>query len=124
MDFPQCHALNRQNLYVMRITGEFGQLPSSFIKVGLSAQHADLKLQEVISSTKSFDKTIKDEVLAVKECGWQARATSASLVVYVQFKNWDISRIFHSRSVGLVIVANGRSISRLVYATRNHKRSK
>ena len=52
----------------MSITGEFGQLPSSFTKVGLSARHADLKLQEVISSLKSFGKTIKDEVLAVKEC--------------------------------------------------------
>lgn len=62
------HALNRQNLYVMRITGEFCELPSTFIKVGLSARHADLRLQEVISSLKSFGKSIKGEVLAVKEC--------------------------------------------------------
>lgn len=60
-------ALNRQNLYIMRITGDFGELPSTFIKVGLSARDADLRLQEVISSLKPFCKSIQGEVLAVKE---------------------------------------------------------
>ena len=107
------HALNRQNLYVMRITGEFGeQLPSTFIKVGLSARHAELRLQEVISSLKSFGKSIKGEVLAVKECAGRLEQLLHQIFICGQFKNRDIYRVFHGRSVGLVVVANGRSISR------------
>ncbi|WP_118987938.1 GIY-YIG nuclease family protein [Photorhabdus sp. CRCIA-P01] len=60
------HAINQQSLYVMRITGEFNMLPSSFIKIGMSTRDADMRLKEVLACLKPFGSKIKGEALAVK----------------------------------------------------------
>jgi hypothetical protein len=60
------HALNQQNLYVMRFTGEFSGLPSSFLKIGQSSRDVDTRLREVLADLKPFGSRIKGEVLRVK----------------------------------------------------------
>lgn len=60
--------LNNQNLYVMRFTGEFLDLPNKFIKVGISTRRdTDLRLQEVLGDLKQYGSSIKGEILAVKK---------------------------------------------------------
>lgn len=63
------HALNQQNLYVMRFTGEFSSLPSSFLKIGLSSRDVDTRLKEVLADLKPFGSRIKGNVLRVKNSG-------------------------------------------------------
>lgn len=60
-------AIGQQSLYVIRITGEFEGLPHEFIKIGLSTRSAHVRLKEVIADLKPFGRSMKGEVLAVKE---------------------------------------------------------
>ncbi|MCB5162625.1 GIY-YIG nuclease family protein [Marinomonas algarum] len=61
------YSLNSQSLYVMRITGDFHDLPPTIIKVGISTRKADVRLKEVISSLKPYGSSIHGEVLVAKE---------------------------------------------------------
>lgn len=63
------HVLNQQNLYVMRFTGEFSGLPSSFLKIGLSSRDVDTRLKEVLADLKPFGSRIKGDVLHVTKNG-------------------------------------------------------
>lgn len=60
-------ALGQQSLYVIHISGEFEGLPPEFIKIGLSTRNAHVRLKEVLADLKPFGRSIKGEVLAVKE---------------------------------------------------------
>lgn len=62
-------ALNQQNLYVMRFTGEFSGLPSSFLKIGLSSRDVDTRLKEVLTDLRPFGSRIKGTVLRTKKNG-------------------------------------------------------
>jgi hypothetical protein len=61
------HSLNSQSLYVMRITGDFHDLPSTIIKIGISTRKSEIRLKEVILSLRPYGSSIEGEVLVAKE---------------------------------------------------------